>query len=208
MTDPKTDIERLIVRRLDGELTDEESLALDRELMRDPNARSLCEAYKQIDALAVAALDEAIGGETTFRLDSGSAEANAELKRHRGQRGWWWVAFGAVAAACLALVVPPSSFFGPAGKTQVVDNGSSPRPSIESSVPPPTMPEFSRRRSPGSDLMRNASHLRPSIRRNTGRDVIGIMGDDGNLYWIEVERTRTHRRPSAGVPRPATLEEL
>ena len=34
-------IEQLIVRRLDGELTDDERLELDRALMRDPRARRL-----------------------------------------------------------------------------------------------------------------------------------------------------------------------
>ncbi len=42
------------------------------------------------------------------------------------------------------------------------------------------------------------------IRRVTGREVLGVVGEDGNIYWIEVDRIRTIRRPIAG----SAAEEL
>lgn len=37
------------------------------------------------------------------------------------------------------------------------------------------------------------------IRRITGREVLGVVGEDGNIYWIEVDRILTIRRPIAGT---------
>ena len=48
MTDERT--ERLITRKLDGELTEAESLELDKALVRSPEARSLLEDYERTDA--------------------------------------------------------------------------------------------------------------------------------------------------------------
>ena len=45
------------------------------------------------------------------------------------------------------------------------------------------------------DLMRTIG----TTRRSTGRNVLGIIGDDGNVYFIEVDRTRTIRLPDAGT---------
>ncbi len=54
------DIERLIVRRLDGALTPDEELELDRQIIRDPQVRRLLEEYQRIDEWAAAALDAAL----------------------------------------------------------------------------------------------------------------------------------------------------
>ena len=51
--------------------------------------------------------------------------------------------------------------------------------------------------------MRSVSTQAPAVRRSTGRDLIGVIGEDGNWYWIEVERSRTIRvpeRPASGDP--------
>jgi hypothetical protein len=46
----------------------------------------------------------------------------------------------------------------------------------------------------------------PRVRRHTGRDVLGVVGDDGNIYWIEVDRTRTVRQPARVLP--GALDEM
>ena len=38
------------------------------------------------------------------------------------------------------------------------------------------------------------------IKRDTGREVFGVVGDDGNVYWIQVDRIRTMRRPRLPAP--------
>jgi len=55
MIDERT--EQLINRRLDGELTSDEQLELNKRLIRSPEARALIEDYQKMDALAHATLD-------------------------------------------------------------------------------------------------------------------------------------------------------
>jgi anti-sigma factor RsiW len=50
--------ERLICRRIDGELSDEDRLALDRELLRNPAARDLLDRYSAADEIAGEVLHE------------------------------------------------------------------------------------------------------------------------------------------------------
>ena len=54
-------IEKLIVRSLDGALTEQEQLELNRELIRNPDARQIMEQYQRIDNVAIEALDQVIG---------------------------------------------------------------------------------------------------------------------------------------------------
>jgi len=54
MLDERT--ERLINRRLDGEITEEESLELDKQLIRSPEARAYLEDLQRQDVLAGQAL--------------------------------------------------------------------------------------------------------------------------------------------------------
>jgi len=48
----------------------------------------------------------------------------------------------------------------------------------------------------------------PAIHRNTDREIIGVVGDDGNLYWIEVERTRTVTLPAGTNSQAGTDGDL
>ena len=173
-------IERLIVSRLDDALSEDEGLTLDRELIRNPEARSLLDDYKRIDELASSALKHALDSEQEpldFQALPPRRQSPARRPSHRG----WWLASGAVAAALLAIVVARMSTT-PSMDRAITDN----RPI------PPALSTPAMREQPG--VMRNAS-TRPRIRRNTGREIFGVIGDDGNIYWIEVDRTRTFRRP-------------
>jgi hypothetical protein len=40
----------------------------------------------------------------------------------------------------------------------------------------------------------------PRYQRDRGTEVIGVVGDDGNVYWLEVERTRTIKLPPKAGP--------
>jgi hypothetical protein len=33
----------------------------------------------------------------------------------------------------------------------------------------------------------------PEIFRDTDRELIGVIGEDGRTYWLQVDRTRTFR---------------
>lgn len=198
------DIERRIVRRLDGESTPDENFELDRELIRDPDARQMYDSYQQVDELAA----EVLGGVLPDVGESFNAatlaEVTAQPRRRRLHRGFWLVP-GAIAAALLAIVVPRPGV-APQEKPAVVLY----EPATESVIPQMQLPYASSNGYPRDGLMRNTSNsgrILPRIRRDTGRDVLGVIGDDGNIYWIEVDRTRTIRRPGRDE-RTGALDEM
>ena len=185
MSNVNEHLERLIVLSLDGALSEDDELALNRELIRNPEARRLMAAYRTVDELSVAALDEVTAGETPEFDVKTWARAGSSKRRMRQGRTWFWLAPGAIAAALLAMVVPrptPTSV----ERLPVVQVPSA--PTFNGVVGSP----FTVGR---QDMMRSVRST-PAIHRNTDREIIGVVGDDGNLYWIEVERTRTVTLPA------------
>ncbi|UCE60846.1 MAG: hypothetical protein JSU63_03670 [Phycisphaerales bacterium] len=188
-------IERLIVRRLDGELTDDEVLELNRELIRNPQARWLLETYERVDGLCETVLAGVVA-DKPLSSDPTAGRRIISRNHHPYRYRMWLLASGAVAAALLALVVPlPSA--GPLSddvQSVAVEDVQPVAPIADS----PILNE--------NGLMRNIGMdpHGPRIKRRTGRDVFGIMGDDGNIYWIQVDRVRTMRRPAeSSEVRPA-----
>ncbi len=186
MSNVDYDLERLIVRHLDSELTEEEELELNRELIRNPEARQLLDDYRRADDLAVVALNRVIpdNGE----VEPGRLTAVATPRRRAGYYRAWWVIPGAVAAAILALIIPNPSV-GPDTNESV----------MVTDVRPAPLKDITDSRPGGAqEIMRNVSTYPagPRIKRNTGREVFGVVGDDGNIYWIQVDRIRTMKRPS------------
>ena len=185
MSNIDENLERLIVRSLDGDLSEDEQLNLDRELIRNPDALRLMEEYGSIDSLAVASL-EALVCNDDFHVEAPSEIGAQREPRGRNHRGWMLVS-GAIAAALLAIVIPrPASL--PLEKREAIVQKAAP-------TTPRDFPEARDLQNQG--MMHSVANgvLRPSVQRRTGRDLIGVIGDDGNLYWIEVERTRTVRFP-------------
>lgn len=195
MTDRDKDIERLIVRWLDQELSEEEKLQLDRELIRNPEAHRLMEEYQRIDELAATAIGHALGKDR-MPLDLDTLPARANPTPLRGRHRGWWLIPGAIAAALLAIVTArfPAT---PPSQPQVAEITRTTPTNVA-----PALPYAPR----SAGLMRtigtNPGENR--IRRVTGREVLGVVGEDGNIYWIEVDRIRTITRPSAG----SAAEEL
>jgi len=177
-------IERLIVRQLDGEITEEELLVLSRELLRNPDAHRLWEAYRELDAVAGEVLGAALKGAVAF--DPVALPVQATPRRFYLFRRHWLMAAGAVAAAILALVIPKPAVSPNPDRGQMATNVVQDHPAAVQEIPVVGQA--------GEGLMRNAGM--PQIQRNTGRDVFGVMDEKGNVYWIEVDRTRTLRRPA------------
>lgn len=196
MSDVERNIETLIVRSLDGEISDDDQLALNRELIRNPAAQRLMEEYRRVDELTATALGQALGNDR-LPLDPESLPSQDAMPSVRRPHRGWWLVPGAVAAALLAVFVARM----PVGSsdTRLVDN-----PPGRTSKP---IPIISRPVRPSNGIMRNAA-AKPQIKRSAGKDVFGVMGDDGNIYWIEVHRIWTLKRARPGTVPGRRNEEL
>ena len=182
--DPK--IERLIVRQLDGEITEDEQLELNRELLRNPDAHRLWEEFRDLDGTAGEVLEDVLG-DRNASFDPIMIPSPVTARRPQFVRRHWLLLTGAVAAAVLALAIPrsaltpndhPGGFVGNTAAQPIhANNDVRPARQVNLGVP-----------------MRNVSM--PSVQRESGTDVFGVLDDNGNVYWIEVERTRTLRRPA------------
>ena len=182
MQEVDKNIENLIVRRLDGELAEQDELALDRELIRNPAAREMLDSYERMDQLASGALKSVIGTQQT-QIDVQSLPKRAVALHRTSHRWMWQLATGAIAAAILAVFVARFTPGSMPSQTPVVNN-LQPR-----AIPPvitvaPNLPGR-------ENVMRNVGNTRPKTWRDTGRETFGVVGDDGNLYWIGIDRTRT-----------------
>jgi hypothetical protein len=191
------DIERLIIRRLDGELSNDEQLRLDRELIRNPEARRLLEEYGRIDESAAAALEAALGDDRPFD-SSMSAPASDRQPRLRRYNPGRWLVPGAVAAALMAIVLARVQTTWISEPT-IADNNHT----IPSNLG--QLPDI---RPSSGDIMQTVGKGGTRVRRNTGREVFGVFGEDGNLYWIEVDRTLTVTQPKRGAGVRFTSEQM
>ncbi len=188
--DPK--IERLIVRQLDGEITEAEQLELNRELLRNPGAHRLWEEYRALDATAGEVLQNLlVDRHSSFDPTTLPSPVTVTATRPQFVRRHWLLLSGAVAAAILALAIPRPA----------VTTNNQPGSFVEKTGAQPILADHARRLRPVNEggLMRNVSM--PSVQRETGTDVFGVLDENGNVYWIEVERTRTLRRPAKNAGR-------
>ncbi|MFH0983188.1 MAG: hypothetical protein V2A79_16840 [Planctomycetota bacterium] len=191
MTELDEHLERQISRALDGELSADERAALDRELLRDSAARRLMERSEQLDALAGEALRSLCSEQPSLTV------ALSEMFQRPQGRGYpraWWLLPAAVAAAILAMV----SVFSPVSRrgssptgpheTTWVDGGQLPR------AQPPSVLTAPRRAMPNGGMIPVGQ--RPTwTDRAIDRGVYGVRGSDGNIYLIEIHRTRTLEQP-------------
>ncbi len=166
--DPRT--ERLICRRLDGALSEQDAAELGAILSSDPVARNLLAEYTELDRLAAEAL----------RVDLNGVRRPA---RHRSHRGFWIGAASAVLTAAavllLSLLLPnPDDRPG-----RVAD--SRPFAPVERRVPTIAPSRF---------VDYREADFAPKRRfGNVHRDLIGIQGRKPNVVYI-FERQRQSSR--------------
>jgi hypothetical protein len=193
MPDVDKDIERLIVLCLDDELSPDEELRLNRELIRNPDAQRMFEAYRRIDTAAASALHDALQPDQLLFDPKALTHATEARRRLRPTRTWWLLP-GAIAAALLAVMVARWPTTPPAATPPSrVDRMAQGRPGGHPSDTPAVTPSFGGHALRRDDLMRSTGTA-PMIQRHTGRKVIGVLGENGKLYLLEVDRTRTLRR--------------
>ena len=198
MTPIPEHLERLMNRRLDGELSAEESLYLDRELMRNAEARGWYDSLRRMDGVCGTVLEQRFGAvrETCVPAErvGGAVSAGRGIGRRRWNRGWLLVP-GSIAAALLATVIP----FPRLGTERAALEPVPPR--MASTLPTPSTPMGMVPYPVASDggVMRLADWSRPRTLRNTDRGVWGIRQRDGSVLLIEVDRIQMVRAPAEGV---------
>lgn len=198
-------LERLICRKLDGMMTEDEELSLNRELIRNPEARAMMVDYERADRLAAEALSASLGsGEPVFSAESiVSASSASAAPKPRGVRPSWLLVPGAIAAALLALAMPltnENSSTGPepldrptvadGSERNLVPDRAVPRVASSPDLSSPSVRP--RMQSAGTGGLKAGDF---KTRRYNGKDWLGVQGTDGNFYWIEFDRTQTVRTP-------------
>ncbi|MCK4659171.1 MAG: hypothetical protein KAV82_06575 [Phycisphaerae bacterium] len=195
MAEIDDNLERQINRALDGELDADERLALGRELIRNPQAREVMERSEQIDALAGEALRSLLSDGATGDVCS------SQVSHVWGRRGYhraWWLLPGAVAAAILAMLW----VYTPSSQKQLAENGTGNTAQRTEGLavgvkPAGRWPTVRSGRLPGGLV---PVYYRPTrIDRAIDRGVYGVRGTDGNIYLIDVRRTRTHEQPGSNA---------
>lgn len=183
-------LERLISRKLDGELSADDSLELDKHLIRDPSARQWLEESERIDELARVFLGE-VCAENEERLHFTPAERKLARRRR------WIGAVPAVAVACLALLFawPLFSPTAPERNT-IVDRGllpGGPDQAQTATVPNDSLDRLSR-----PALARSTDRpggLRPLREMGTRLDYYGVLDERTNeLFLLQVRHQTTAQR--------------
>jgi len=195
MTRSFEDMERLIVRKLDGEITPDEDLELSRGLVRDPEARALFDEMESVDRQSAASLRAAFDRSSSNEMPALRFHEAAARRRGLKRQAWWMVP-GALAAGLLVTLMARPLLDAPSPSR----NGSTIVSSPWSNGGGDGTAEYP------AEFMHTVSDHRPALRlqRNVARDVIGLIGEDGNIYWFEVDRTTTVKRPNPrSAPRSA-----
>lgn len=180
-------VESLIVRRLDGELSAEEQLELDRELIRDPAARALFERYAAIDIVAGKVLARCATPRLPMVALSGRSHRGRGRREHA--RGLWMIGVSAV-AACLALYVTMKTPLAGRNTVQQANSTPSSAPTHLRSTPlEHTIPAVAPR---GSEVgvWKVPTNQVPQVDRFVNRHLIVVPGSDGSYYLLNMDQVR------------------
>lgn len=189
------DVERLIVRHLDREISPADQARLLQILNESAEARALLAEYREIDAIAGAALraDASGGGSPVLRVSPSKAAGSPRRMLHP------WVVGAAGAVLSAAAVIGIATFMRTSPiEPSVATNSRQSRPSLqdfgsERARPLGVSPavEFADYRTPD---------YQPGVRvENVYRDLIGIRGSNPNRIFIfEREAQATKRVPVSG----------
>ncbi len=192
MTRPDDHLERLINRKLDGELTEDDSLELDKCLIRDPAARQSLEESERIDRLSEALLDEICAVRDEVLLPATSRTVARRRMR-------WFGAIPAAAAACVALFFMwPMFSSSPQSSDRIVDGEHGELVLLENdpqtALPDPAPRESEARLASYPD---RPAKLRPLREHGTRLDYYGVLDPETQkLYLLEVKHQTSTRRPN------------
>ncbi len=191
MTRSDDHLERLINRKLDDELTEDESLELDKCLIRDPAARQCLEESEHIDHLTAALLEEVCAVQDEVLLPVTSRTVARRRTR-------WFGAIPAAAAACLALFFLWPLFSSPAPRSDDVGGEGFAQVPGDVELPPPA--KVSDQPKPDAMLAGYSGgppKLQPLREHGTRLDYYGVLDPETQkLYLLEVKHQTSTRRPN------------
>jgi len=185
MSHDREQLERLVGRALDGELTAEQRAELDRELLSNPAARELYDACSAIDALAADVIRES----TSRRLPRLVCPAPAVQRKAPISRRSAWMLAGSALAACLALVVFLKTPAAPRRDDPVVAENAGavntlPASQNHGNIRP-------RIGAPGeAGVWQVVDQPAPQIDRTTDRNLLFLQDEQGNIYLLNVDLIR------------------
>ena len=189
MTRTDDHLERLINRKLDGELTRDESLELDKCLIRDPAARQSLEESERIDRLTAALLDEVCAVR-----DEALLPATSRTVARRRMR--WFGTLPAAAAACVALFFLWPMFSNPPPSSRNV--GREVIAKVPVDVELPVLAHDSDRPKPAATLASfsdEPAKLRPLREHGTRLNYYGVLDPETQkLYLLEVKHQTSTQR--------------
>ncbi len=192
MTRSDDHLERLISRKLDGELTPDESLELDKCLIRDPAARQSLEESERIDRLTAALLEEVCAVRDEVLLP-----ATSHTVARRRMR--WFGAIPAAAAACVALFFMwPMFSSSPKSSDPIAKFEDMGRALAENdprtALPDPGPLESRAKLASYSDRL---TKLRPLREHGTRLNYYGVLDPETQkLYLLEVKHQTATQRPN------------
>ena len=190
--DPNERIEHLINRKLDGELTAEERLELDRALVKSPEHRAMLELSERIDAMCAETITLGVA------VNENDAAAIVETKvSHARTRHWWW-AMPAALAACMGWLVFSATLSPrPADNSLQLVEGDPVSGATLGELTPASSSIEALNGGGSLGVFRQASTFGRTLDRRRDTELLGVIGDDGRIYLIEVTRTQAYSRPSA-----------
>lgn len=187
--------ERLINRRLDREIAAEDALDLDKAMLRDPTLREQAQDDVRRDAIVKQALRAALDGPVAAPvLPAERASVGLLLDGQHcrvARRRWLVLALSAAACAMFAAAAWLYSLPAQPGAgervTDLTNSGATTAAAAAS---------FAGVGAPEADPI----GLPRVENRAIDRDVLGVVGDDGNtVYLIEVSRVRTQVAPEGAT---------
>lgn len=180
MIDERTEI--LINRKLDGELTEAESLELDKAMLRSPGARDRLEEYTRLDEAARATLDAALG----HANDGDGRRIITFRKAARMRRTLEAVAIAAVVALAVVSGGEAVKWMTGPEPAELKPSGTAPAPE----------------RAQSNDQRAGDPFVVPVIEgprhheQQVERDVFGVYDEETqSLYLLESSRTQTTVTP-------------
>jgi len=192
-------IERLIVRKLDGEISESEQLELDRELLRSAEVRALYESYCEIDDLAADVIRTSARGAGDLETTSVPVlRVRHEVVAHQPKHHKWMI-YASGLAACLALVLiwkTPGS--------DLNNNGNHPPTLTESNngwgnsnLGDRPINVDHRNGIPAHEVgVWNVADLpQQRLDRTTDQNLILVPTKDGGYYLLHMDRVRQVRQP-------------